>query len=202
MDHTNLDSVSEGARVYKESHDTLDLLICLAAIMPGKNITWTKDGYEEAYQVNYLAHFLLIHELMEQLENVHGRVVNVSSSLCLGISGFSIDNKLETSHFMYRYVRSKLAQVMMTKYMAVREKDIEIVAVYPGVIKPEVLEGRWLQKWFRTPLEGVEAICYVALSGDIVNGAYYAEDGTIRTVATNNSDNAMLYMSSLSCRFP
>lgn len=54
-------------------------LILNAAIQTFKGVTYTKDGIEMAFGVNYLANFLLILLLLESMDPEMGRIVIVSS---------------------------------------------------------------------------------------------------------------------------
>jgi NAD(P)-dependent dehydrogenase (short-subunit alcohol dehydrogenase family) len=56
----------------------LDCLICNAGVHPGRTIHITRDGYEAAFGVNYLGHFLLTNLLLPNMTDC-ARIIMVSS---------------------------------------------------------------------------------------------------------------------------
>jgi NAD(P)-dependent dehydrogenase (short-subunit alcohol dehydrogenase family) len=62
----------------------LDVLVNNAAIAGPERRTYTEDGNELTFQVNYLAAYLLTTKLAPKLASAHGRVINVSSVMHRG----------------------------------------------------------------------------------------------------------------------
>ena len=62
----------------------LDVLINNAAIAAPERRTYTDDGHEITFQVNYLAAYILTTALIDRIATAHGRVLNVSSAAHLG----------------------------------------------------------------------------------------------------------------------
>lgn len=83
LDTGNLKSVEQFARSVQARYAKVDLLINNAGIM-GTPFHMTIDGFESQLAVNYIGHFYLTHLLMPQLraagtQDLHSRVINVSS---------------------------------------------------------------------------------------------------------------------------
>jgi retinol dehydrogenase-12 len=120
----------------------------------------TEDGYEEQWQVNYLAHWLFTSHVLptmlataKQHKNLPGtvRIVNLSSSghysAPKGGINFS-DVRLENASGMTRYGQSKLANILHMKTLhklcgpgsplSVTGEEIWVSAVHPGLVKSEL----------------------------------------------------------------
>ena len=131
--------------------------------------TVTADGNEIAFQVNFLAHYLLTCLLEPALtSDPGGRVVNVSSSLHrTGSIQWSDPNRARRYSRLAAYAQSQLA---LTVFAA--DPRVTAVSVHPGVCDTALLplyahDGV-------TPAEGaahVVRLCDPAV--EIVNGAYY-----------------------------
>jgi NAD(P)-dependent dehydrogenase (short-subunit alcohol dehydrogenase family) len=76
--HLDLGSLGE-VRRFAEGLPPLDAVICNAGLMAVSGMTFTKDGIEETFGVNHLAHFLLVREVLPNMP-APGRVVFVSSA--------------------------------------------------------------------------------------------------------------------------
>ena len=77
LDLSSLQSVRDFADEYKREHKTLHVLVNNAGTAAA--CTKTDDGNEMAFQVNYLAHFLLTHLLLPTLKrSAPARVVHVT----------------------------------------------------------------------------------------------------------------------------
>ncbi|WP_328907217.1 SDR family NAD(P)-dependent oxidoreductase [Streptomyces sp. NBC_00234] len=156
------------ARVLAE-HPHLDVLVNNAGMAAPERHTVTADGNEIAFQVNFLAHYLLTHLLEPALtSDPGGRVVNVSSSLHrTGSIQWSDPNRVRRYSRLAAYAQSQLA---LTVFAA--DPRVTAVSVHPGVCTTSLLplyahEGV-------SPAEGaahVVRLCDPAV--EIVNGAYY-----------------------------
>ena len=154
MDHTSLSSIVSAARYFKTQETTLHGLINNAGIM-ATPFSLTADGYEEQWQTNYLAHWLLTTHLLPILLSTSRslppgsvRIVNVSSfghfnAPSCGIN-FS-DPSLPHSSPMTRYGQSKLANILHIKTLnhlygpsttppPKPEGEIWTAAVHPGLV--------------------------------------------------------------------
>lgn len=73
LDLGSLQSVRDFARDFKnENFPPLYGLVCNAGLNP-TNLSYTKEGFETTFGVNYLGHFLLVNLLLSSVEE-HGRL--------------------------------------------------------------------------------------------------------------------------------
>ena len=123
LDLSSFESVRAFAKLINETEERLDILVNNAGL--GGSYRLSKDGYETAFQVNYLSHFLLTLLLMEKLKkSAPSRIVNVSS-LAHESNGVKLqldDFVLSKEKFdgIQRYSESKLAQVVFTRELSQR----------------------------------------------------------------------------------
>ena len=79
LDLASLASVRKFKKDYcKGGYPPLYGIVCNAGVHQHGRLKYTKDGFEEAFGVNHLGHFLLVNLLLENMEN-DGRVVFVTS---------------------------------------------------------------------------------------------------------------------------
>ncbi|KAK8014186.1 short-chain dehydrogenase [Apiospora arundinis] len=84
LDLSSLSSVRACAadinrRVTEGSLPRIRALVLNAAWQEYTTQTWTDDGFDQAFQANYLSHFLLTLLLLQSLDREHGRVVVLGS---------------------------------------------------------------------------------------------------------------------------
>ena len=173
-DFTRLDEVANLADVLTGTVSGLDLLINNAAIAAPQRRTYTQDGHELTFQVNYLAPYLLTTKLMSRLASARGRVVNVSS---MTHRGGNINWKNPGGQHPYwplaAYAQSKLALTMYTKSLAEASGDsFTALSVHPGVFQTRLLPmyGR-----VGRPAEEAASILTTIASPThpVVDGGYY-----------------------------
>ncbi|QEU89764.1 SDR family NAD(P)-dependent oxidoreductase [Streptomyces kanamyceticus] len=168
-DFAHLDEVEKLADTVVRAHPHLDVLVNNAGMAAPERHTVTADGNEIAFQVNFLAHYLLTCLLEPALTSEPGgRVVNVSSSLHRTASiQWSDPQRARRYSRLAAYAQSQLA---LTVFAA--DPRVTAVSVHPGACGTALLplyanEGV-------TPAEGashVVRLCDPAF--EIVNGAYY-----------------------------
>lgn len=103
----------------------------------------TKDGYEETFAVNHLAHFLLTNELEELLAaGAPSRVLNVSSSMHVRPKSIQWDDLMFEKGFkgFKAYGHSKLANVLFSNELARRwsSRAISSNALNPGNVRSRI----------------------------------------------------------------
>lgn len=140
-DFTCLDDVANLADMLTVTLPKLDTLVNNAAVVGPERRTYTPDGHEIAFQVNYLAAYLLTTKLTDKIGNAGGRVVNVSS---VAHRGGNIFWKSPGMGYQYSplavYAQSKLALTMHTKTLAETHGDsITALSVHPGVFDTRLL---------------------------------------------------------------
>ncbi len=126
-----------------EKHKRLHVLINNAGIFQAER-RLTDDGLETTFAVNYLAPFLLTHELLELLdESSPSRIINVASIAHLNAK---VDwNNMQGERWydgFQTYALSKLGIVLFTFELAERLKASTVTAncLHPGVIKNKLFE--------------------------------------------------------------
>ncbi|MFE1308654.1 SDR family NAD(P)-dependent oxidoreductase [Streptomyces sp. NPDC058755] len=186
-DFSRLDEVETLARRVVTEHPHLDVLVNNAGMAAPERHTVTADGNEIAFQVNFLAHYLLTCLLEPALtSNPGGRVVNVSSSLHRTASiQWADPNRARRYSRLAAYAQSQLA---LTVFAA--DPRVTAVSVHPGVCDTALLplyahEGV-------SPTEGathVVRLCDPAV--EIVNGAYYDRDERVDPAPAATEDRTV-----------
>jgi NAD(P)-dependent dehydrogenase (short-subunit alcohol dehydrogenase family) len=95
MDVASLESVRGAAAAFRAllssgGIDSLQAIVCNAGAQFHGPVSWTPDGYEETFAVNYLGHFLLVNLLLDSVAE-GGRIVFTASGTH---DGETIDGKV------------------------------------------------------------------------------------------------------------
>ncbi|CAM5320160.1 SDR family NAD(P)-dependent oxidoreductase [Streptomyces abikoensis] len=169
-DFSRLDEVRAMAARVAEEHPVLDVLVNNAAVAAPERRTVTADGNELSFQVNFLAAYLLTHELSGPLSARPGsRVINVSSSMHRTAS-ISWNDPQRTKRYsrLAAYAQSQLALTVFAREKA----PWTSVSVHPGVCDTALLplyahEGD-------SALQGAERVVRLCdPAAEVVPGAYY-----------------------------
>ncbi|MCP3819300.1 SDR family NAD(P)-dependent oxidoreductase [Streptomyces sp. A3M-1-3] len=181
-DFARLEEVEHLAHRIVQEHPHLDVLVNNAGMAAPERHTVTADGNEIAFQVNFLAHYLLTNLLEPALTMGHlqreargeepgGRVVSVSSSLHRTASiQWSDPNRARSYSRLAAYAQSQLALTVFAS-----DPRVTAVSVHPGICETALLPVYAHQG--ATAAEGaahVVRLCDPAT--EIVNGAYYDRD--------------------------
>lgn len=154
MDLSSLQSVKRFAEVLgRNNNKRIDILVCNAGLMSiGMKYVETRDGFEETFQVNYLAHFYLIHLLLPNLSvassSARSRIILVTSSsaelapvFVRSTSESNLDDLIPSPrNFFYfaprQYGHSKVAEILFSREFPNRfpQLPVNIFAVHPGLI--------------------------------------------------------------------
>jgi retinol dehydrogenase 12 len=185
LDLNDLDSVREAARVVLERREPLHVLINNAGIAGRSDLT--RQGFEAAFGVNHLGHFLLTSLLLPKLlEQPAPRVVNVASiahydAKRIDFAALRRPAWLVTS--LKQYQVSKLCNVLHARELARRygARGLEACALHPGVISTNVWRKvpqpfRSLMKLsMRSEADGARTTLFCATSADLarLNGSYF-----------------------------
>ncbi|HUO38525.1 MAG TPA: SDR family NAD(P)-dependent oxidoreductase, partial [Mycobacterium sp.] len=184
-----LDELAELAEKLAAILPGLDALVNNAALAGPERRTYTKDGHEVTFQVNYLAPYVLTTKLESQLACVRGRVVNVSSVTHRG-GNISWKNLAGAYHYspLSVYAQSKLALTMYTKSLAEASGDsFTALSVHPGVFRTRLLplyghDGRAAEE--AAPI--LTTLC--SPTHQVIDGGYY--DGLYPAAAAALAENA------------
>jgi len=186
LDLSDFDSIRRAADTILAKNIPIDGLINNAGLVARGT---TKDGFELVFGTNHLGHYLLTRLLLDKIEAVHGRVVNVASHSHYGAKGFdwaALQQPTRSVSGYREYEVSKLANVLFTKELARREgSKVSVYAVHPGTVSTDVWRRvpapvRWVMKKFmRTPEQGAISTLRAATAPELANesGRYYREDG-------------------------
>ena len=191
-DLSNLAAVAALTRRLRSQHNRIDLLINNAAVAGRRGVT--ADGFELAFGVNYLAHFLMTCTLLSP----QTRVVNVSSEAHR--SAPSIDPRLgigrtKSLSGWREYAFSKACQIAFTLDLASR--GFEAYSVHPGVIatglwRPLPQPFRWLVMRGMAPAAaGALPVIRAALDRGLEPGAYVSPTGILRPSAAASDRSAI-----------
>lgn len=194
LDLADLDQVRTAARALVDRGDPIHLLVANAGIAAQRGVT--AQGFELAFGVNHLGHFLFTTELLPLLkagspapDGAPARVVVVSSgshfSAKKGIDFDAVRRPTASYSGMPEYGVSKLANVLFVQELARRTEPDELFAVslHPGnLIGTDVMRRvpapieSLLKRMRPSPEEGAETSILCATSPDVLahRGAYYS----------------------------
>lgn len=192
VDFSCLNDVRALARSLVKDYPKIDVLINNAGGIFSER-TVTSDGFEQTFQVNYLAPFLLTRLLMPTLLTSRATIINTSSVANQVFAKFDIsDLNLEKGYSANKaYGNAKLANILFTKELDKRygKKGISAVSFHPGLVATNFAQGSssFLSFAYRTPLrrlfglispeKGADTLLFLATTkpGDswISGGHYY-----------------------------
>ncbi|KAM3854864.1 dehydrogenase/reductase SDR family member 13-like isoform 2-T2 [Vipera latastei] len=190
LDLANLNSVRAFAQTFLKSEPRLDILINNAGVFEAGQ---TADGFDQAFQVNHLAHFLLTHLLLDRLKRcTPSRVVIVSSSMhYFGKIDFGTVHKPGEGKWqaLQSYCNSKLANLLHARELANRLEGTNVTGyvVHPGAVRTELGRSfpRWIfwSSWFmsfmfsRDSNTGAQTSIYCATEEGIerLSGRYFVD---------------------------
>jgi len=185
LDLADLASVRAAAAVVIERRWTIAGLINNAGVAGAHG--QTRDGFELAFGVNHLGHFLFTRLLEARLrDSAPARVVNVSSDAHLRIKQLdfaALDRPTRTRTGLHEYGVSKLCNVLFTRALARRwaGSGVTSYALHPGVIATDIWRQvpqpfRWLMtRLMASPADGAATTVLCATAPDLasVSGRYY-----------------------------
>ena len=193
IDLSDLESVTQFAKGFTAKHQKLDVLINNAGVMVPP-ASYTKQGYELQFGVNYLGHFALTGYLYPLLKNTpKSRVVMLSSLAAQGVADF--DNlKMEKSYDANReYGISKMAclqfAIEMQKRVTAAADNVLVISAHPGGtftslsrhLSQDVFNGMIEQYGgFMPTWQGALPTLYAALADEVTPAGYYGPDGGLR----------------------
>ena len=188
-DFTRLDEVADLADLLTVALPGLDVLVNNAAVAGPERRTYTRDGHEVTFQVNYLAAYLLTTKLAPKLVSARGRIVNVSSVMHRGGNiGWKNLSRVHQYSPLAVYAQSKLALTMHTRTLAEASgASLTALSVHPGVFTTRLLP---LYGHCGQPAEDAAPILTTLSSPTypVVDGGYY--DGLEPARAAALVDNA------------
>jgi NAD(P)-dependent dehydrogenase (short-subunit alcohol dehydrogenase family) len=187
LDLADLDSVRGAARTFLERDEPLHVLINNAGVAGQRGKT--AQGFELAFGINHLGHFLLTTLLLDRLlASGPARVVNVSSDShyqAKGIDYEAVCKPTKGVTGLPEYAVSKLCNVLFAQELARRvpAAQLSATALHPGVIASDIWRripgpARWLvTRFMKSTEEGAATSLYCATSPDLVgqSGGFYVD---------------------------
>lgn len=188
-DFSSLADVRRLAAEIKTRFEWLNVLVNNAGIWH-RDRTLSKDGYEDTFAVNHLAHFLLTIELKGLLAfAAPSRVINVSSSMHVRPKSLNWEDLMFEQRWrgFWAYGHSKLANVLFSNELARRWKDLDITsnALNPGNVRSRITRNNtFLNALHRSPIarmvvmsetDGARTSVHVATAPELegVTGCYF-----------------------------
>ena len=180
LDLSSLRSVAEAAQAVTWP---LDLLVADAA-MAGRGKT--SDGFELAFGVNHLGHFLLVELLLPRLlEAASPRVVIVASEAHRSArrpDWDAVRQKTRSLTGFPEYSVSKLCNILHAGELARRNPRLEVATVHPGVVATGLWRSvpqpiRWLMtRTMLSPAEGASPVVRRCDGDEVRSGSYWDRD--------------------------
>lgn len=206
-DFSSLPEVRRLASEIGSRFDSLSVLVNNAGVWH-KDRTLSRDGYEDTFAVNHLAHFLLTNELKDLLTRAApARVVNVSSSMHGRPKSLNWDDLMFERRWrgFWVYGHSKLANVLFSNELARRWKHLGVSsnALNPGNVRSRITRNNaFLNALHRSPIarmlimseaEGARTSIHVATAPELegVTGRYFDREKEVRpSEAASNPEAA------------
>jgi len=141
LDLSSFSSVEDCAKLFLQHHAHLDLLINNAGVGGEKGLT--VDGFEMAFGVNHMGHFLLTHLLIQALLKAKTpKVVTVASNahrFAWGIDWSKVRQETKSILGAKDYAVSKLANILFSSQLSKnhRHQGLATYSVHPGVIQSD-----------------------------------------------------------------
>lgn len=185
LDLGDLESVRACAANFLNRARPLHILVNNAGVAGARGLT--KSGFELAFGVNHVGHFLLTSLLLPRiLESGHARIVTVASKAHYRAKGIDWEAVRATTRHttaLAEYGISKLANVLFSAELARRlaKTDVHCFSLHPGVIASDVWRSvpqpfRFLMMLpMKSTEQGAEGSIYLASSPEVSDksGLYY-----------------------------
>jgi retinol dehydrogenase-12 len=180
-------SIRECAKAFLARGLPLHILINNAGLAGARGCT--KEGFELAFGVNHLGHFLLTQLLLDRIKaSAPARIVTVASKAhfrARGMDWQALRAPTRTATGLQEYRVSKLANVLFSAELGrkLAGSGVTTYSLHPGVVATEVWRSvpsplAWLLKLAMiSPQKGAETTLHCATSASVAaeSGLYYDE---------------------------
>jgi len=185
LDLASFESVRQCAQAFLSRGLPLHLLINNAGLAGAKGVT--QDGFELAFGVNHLGHFLLTQLLLERIKSsAPARIVTVASRAhyrARGIDWEAVREPTKTASAITEYAVSKLANILFSAELGRRltGSGVTTYSLHPGVVASDVWRSApWLLRSLIKPFmlsteKGAATTLYCATEPRLAaeTGLYY-----------------------------
>ena len=185
LDLASFESIRQCAQAFLARDLPLHLLINNAGLAGAKGLT--QEGFELAFGVNHVGHFLLTQLLLERIKrSAPARIVTVASRAhyrAPGIAWQAVRERTRSVSAVAEYGVSKLANVLFSAELARRlvGSGVSTYSLHPGVVASDVWRSlprplRSLIKLFMLSTEqGAATTLHCATSASVAgeSGLYY-----------------------------
>jgi len=189
----DLNSVRECAALFLARQLPLHLLVNNAGLAGDKG--QTRQGFEMAFGVNHLGHFLLTQLLLDTLKaSAPARVVTVASRAhlmaYLGLDWSTLQQPTRSLTGTREYGVSKLANILFSSHLAkvLEGSGVSSYSLHPGVVDTEVwrevpgfLRPLLRLRGLLTPEQGAQTTLYCALQAPASETGLYYDKSRIKT---------------------
>lgn len=190
VDLSDFDSIKKLVAQVKSKFDSIDVLICNAAVVVNE-ARRTKDGLDEMFTVNYLSKFVLVNGLLESnCFNTTGtenpRIVFVSSESHRNPDAFEWDtfgvfkdhkmSKTVERYGYYKLLMTTFSQELSRRLNPSGQTAFSVFALCPGPVNSNIAREapKWVQPpmklifklFFSSPEKAAEPVVYLAASKD------------------------------------
>jgi len=144
LDLGSFASIREFASSFLDRHDHLDVLVNNAGVTPAGHRWETEEGFEAAFGVNHVGHFLLTSLLLDRIiVSAPARIVVVASgAYAVAPDGLCFDDLQHEGQFpsMHVYGESKLANIYFARELARRlaGTGVTVNALNPGYVATQL----------------------------------------------------------------
>jgi NAD(P)-dependent dehydrogenase (short-subunit alcohol dehydrogenase family) len=213
LELSDFDSIVACADAIRSVNLPVDMLVCNAGYLGGRQERELVHGVEKHFAINHLGHFLLVNRLLGRLYmSSQGRIVVVASRSAYQSApedGIEFGNLAATYGYEDRraYGQSKLANVLFSLHLAKLLKGTRITtnALHPGVINTEIDRNmsHFKQTGFavwaalggtKTVEEGAATSCYVATSPLLgsTSGQFFEDCNAVAVPGDHHLTNAAM----------
>lgn len=203
LDLGDLDSVRRAASEVLDLAPRIDVLINNAGLGRVKGLT--KSGFEPAFGVNHVGHFLWTRLLLDRIRaSAPARIVNVASRAherAKGIDWEAVRKPLSSFTGMPEYQVSKLANVLFDQKLS-RELEgsgVVTASLHPGVVATEIWRRvpqplRWLMtRRMLTEEQGARTSIWCATAPELQerSGRYFDEHQNEKAINPVAAEHAL-----------
>jgi NAD(P)-dependent dehydrogenase (short-subunit alcohol dehydrogenase family) len=187
VDFANLENVASVGRRLGGPSGRIDVIINNAGVLGPPDFTKTVDGFEYAFQVNFLSH-LLLDEIILINSNSFGlpEIVSVASPVYRFAGKVPVICSDGSEYKAFKsYTSSKLSLVLLGIYLSekFKEDNLKCFSFNPGTFSSGIYRSQrsWFRKMYniaspfmRSPIKAAHTLAEILVRGEIINGAIYS----------------------------